>query len=115
MSRYSRADILMVDFGSTPNEARGHEQAFVRPALVVQVFENSKLLVVVPFSSRSYAVQAFPVVMIPANTGGLTQDSWALCHQVRSVSEMRVKRQLGTLPALEFEMVVEVLSDFLEL
>lgn len=114
MSTYYRADVLMIDFGSTPNEVRGHEQAFVRPALVVQVFGNSKLLVVVPFSSRSYAVQAFPVVMIPANTGGLTQDSWALCHQVRSISELRVKKHLGSLPELEFKMVLEVLGDFLE-
>lgn len=113
MFTYSRAEVLMVDFGSTPNEARGHEQAFVRPALVVQVFENSKLLVVVPFSSRPYAVQAFPVVMVPANTGGLTQDSWALCHHVRSISALRVKKYLGNLPELEFEMVLEVLADFL--
>ena len=115
MSTFSRADVVMANLGAPPDQVKGHEQAFPRPAVIVQVFEHSELVVVVPFSSRYYTDRIFPVVKIPAGSGGLTQDSWAMCHQVRSISEVRIGRKLGTLAAPQFEAIALVLADFLDL
>lgn len=115
MPTYSRAEIVLLDLGTFPDQVVGHEQANVRPCLVIQVLPLSQLAIVVPFTSRAMSVQAFPAVKIPAGVGGLTMDSYALCHQVRSTSYLRIRKSMGVLPTLEFEMVTSVLADFMNL
>lgn len=115
MSPFSRADVVMANLGSPPDEVKGHEQGFSRPVVIIQVFEYSDLVVIVPFSSRYQTDRLFPVVRISAGSGGLTQDSWAMCQQVRSISTVRLGRKLGSLADPQFEAIALVLADFLDL
>jgi mRNA interferase MazF len=71
--------------------------------------------VIVPFSSQYYPDRLFPVVRIPAGVGGLNKDSWAMCHQLRSISTSRIGRKMGTLNDPLFESIALVLADFLDL
>lgn len=115
MSDFSRADVVMANLGTPPDEVKGHEQGFARPVVIIQVFEHSDMVVIVPFSSRYYTDRLFPVVRIPAGSGGLNQDSWAMCQQVRSISASRISRKMGTLSVPQFESIALILADFLDL
>lgn len=52
---------------------------------------------------------------LKAGHNGLTKDSFALCHQLRSVSEQRVGRILGKLSALDLEKVKVVVKGMMGL
>ncbi|HRI48303.1 MAG TPA: type II toxin-antitoxin system PemK/MazF family toxin, partial [Ignavibacteriaceae bacterium] len=49
---YKRGDILQVDFGTPPNEVKGHEQGMVRRATVWKSQERLGLLIVLPVTSK---------------------------------------------------------------
>ena len=57
----------------------------------------------------------FTTVALKAGHNGLTKDSFALCHQLRSVSEQRVGRILGKLSALDLEKVKVVVKGMMGL
>lgn len=50
-----------------------------------------------------------------AGSNGLTKDSFALCHQLRSVSVERLGRMLGRLNALDLEKVKAVVKGMMRL
>ena len=109
-----RSEIALIDLGTIPNQVIGHEQANKRPCLVIQTLDYSDLAVVVPFTSQTPPTQIYSIVRIAQNSGGLTSDSFALCHQIRSVSYKRIVKIMGQLPDREFNKVLIVLSDFLD-
>jgi len=81
---------------------RGSEQAGRRPVLVVSREDNNQALPVVnviPFTSaKSLNCIVYPnEVLIPAQTGGLSVDSIALCYQVRTLDKTRFEKHLGEL------------------
>ena len=88
-----RGEVWFVDLGKT----RGHEQAGLRPALVVSdviVYQCSfELSVVVPFTSHGHP-NALHVEVDPPEAG-LAQRSLAKCEDVRSVSHERFTRRIG--------------------
>lgn len=92
----SRGDVVLCNF----NPVTGTEQAGVRPAVVVQVDQaNAKSLhtIVVPFTSKIRSVLLPSHAYVPAGAGGLTQDSVALCEQVRVIDGQRIIKVLGHL------------------
>ena len=113
MRNFNRTQIVMVDLGESPNQIVGHEQANQRPCLIIQTLDFSKLAVVIPFTSKQPNSLIYSIVKIQKNTGGLTLDSFALCHQIRSVSFHRIVGTVGNLPEREFNKVLMVLTDFL--
>lgn len=115
MPHPSRTDIVMVDLGKLPDQVKGHEQANPRPCLVIQTLDLAQIAVVVPFTSKYHASLRYSIVPMPAGVGGLTADSYALCHQIRTVSYQRFGKTIGTLPDRDFNKVLTVLADFLEL
>ena len=92
----SRCDVWLVDLDPT----RGHEQAGRRPAVVVSEDNLNHgaagLSIGVPMTTRRRPVPFH--VVIPAGLGGLTQDSFAKCEEVRVLSHERFIRRLGSLP-----------------
>ncbi|RLD62345.1 MAG: hypothetical protein DRJ05_00620 [Bacteroidetes bacterium] len=56
-----------------------------------------------------------PTVKLNKGQGGLTSDSFALCHQIRTISIDRVKRKRGQLGKCEILKIHSVLLDTLEL
>jgi mRNA interferase MazF len=97
MSVGRRGEVWLADFG----KPSGHEQAFIRPAVLIQVDDLAHLttVVVVPVTTTIKRAGQATVVSIPATEGGLTQVSVALCHQIRALDRRKLMRKLGELKA----------------
>ncbi len=89
----SRGEIWMVNL----NPTRGHEQAGVRPALVVSVdtFNHGPagLVIVLPVTSRAKGIPLHVPVDPPE--AGLSLKSFIKTEDVRSVAVERLTRRLG--------------------
>ena len=109
-----RAQVVMIDLGKVPNQVIGHEQANTRPCVVIQTLDYSELAVIVPFTKQDVP-QIYSIVKVLKHSGGLTSDSFALCHQIRSVSYKRIVKSLGYLPDRDFNKINTVLADFLDI
>jgi mRNA interferase MazF len=103
-----RGEIWFLDLDAAP-PARGHEQAFPRPALVLSADtfnrRSGKLAVMLPLTRTDLRNPAHIPVRPPE--GGITALSFILCDQMRSVSQSRLQRYLGdvspaTLAAVEY-------------
>ena len=93
----SRGDVWDLSLDPT----LGHEQAGVRPALVVSVdiFNEgpAELVVVIPITRTQRRVRWHVQVSPPE--GGLVSESFIQCENVRSVSKTRFKRLRGRVSA----------------
>lgn len=110
-----RCEIVLIDLGSVPNQVVGREQANPRPCLVVQTLDYSDLAVVIPITKQTPPPQIFSTVTLARGTGGLSMDSHALYHQIRTVSYKRIVKSFGFLPSRDFNKVLTVLADFLDI
>jgi len=111
---YQKAEIVFVDLGTVPDQVKGHEQANVRPCLIISPINALELAIIVPFTSKPKS-SLYSVVEVKKGNGGLKSDSYALCHQIRSVSSQRITKRVGVLPNSHFFKVLTVLSDLLDL
>ncbi len=94
-----RWSVVRVDLGQTGvSELRGHEQACIRPAIIVsnEAFNrHSGLFTIVPLTTeKEYRPPRPHEVALPAGTAGLPSASIALPHQIRTVSALRIKPPL---------------------
>ena len=94
---YTKGEIINVNLGIPPKEIKGHEQGMERPCIVIKSFNNLELVVVVPLTSKEPKYSLFTIVKIPKGTAGLTADSYALCHQIRTISFDRIKSKRAKL------------------
>lgn len=111
---FTKGEIVNIDLGNPPNEVKGHEQAKLRPCLVIKPFNTLKLLIVLPITSKEPKFALFTIVKLGVGEGGLTKDSWVLCHQIRTVSIDRVKSIRGLITDRSFNKTLMVLKDVLE-
>jgi mRNA interferase MazF len=93
-----RGDIVIVELDPT----QGSEQRGTRPCLVVQNDvgnANAPTTIVVPFTT-SVGDRLYPFeVLVPADDCALSEDSVALCSQIRTISiEHRITENLGSVP-----------------
>lgn len=92
-TRPSRGDVWLVDL----NPTRGHEQAGVRPAVVLSadLFNRgpADLVVVLPLTSRARGVPLHVPVGPPE--GGLRQPSFIKCEDIRSITTERLVERWG--------------------
>lgn len=109
----SRGEIWMVDL----NPTRGHEQAGVRPALVVSVdrFNHglAGLAVVLPVTSRHKGISLHVPVDPPEAC--LTMKSFIKTEDVRSVAMERLTRRLGQVTDATMVQVEDRLRILLDL
>lgn len=110
-----RTEVVLIDLGRIPNEVVGHEQANRRPCLVIQTLDYSQLAVVVPITTQIPPSYISSIVKLMQGTGGLPADSHALCHQIRTVSYKRILKSYGSVPTRDFNKVLTVLADFLDI
>ena len=93
MPEPSRGEIWLVDL----NPVRGHEQAGIRPGLVISVdaFNHGPagLVVMIPVTTREKGIPLHVGIKPPQ--GGLEQPSFIKCEDVRSVAKERLVRRLG--------------------
>ena len=112
--RLERGTVVLVDLDPTV----GHEQKSVRPCVVVSdpaVTSDQRypLVGVVPLTGTEGRGALYP--RIPAGTGGLRKESWALTDQLRSVDKRRVRAAYGSIDAASMESIDEGLRLFLGL
>jgi mRNA interferase MazF len=110
----ARGDVWRVNF----NPTRGHEQAGIRPALVVSVDTFNKgpadLVVVLPISKTQRGIN-FHVEVNPPE-GGLTMRCFIMCEAVRCVSKsQRLLERLGAVKDMTLEKVEDRLQILLDL
>jgi mRNA interferase MazF len=95
----ARGDVIWCDFSPVV----GSEQAGVRPAVVVQndmANRTSPCTIVVPFTTKIPRALFPSHAFVPAGVGGLTQDSVAMCEQIRVIDRQRIIRAAGQLDAI---------------
>jgi mRNA interferase MazF len=91
----SRGDVYMVNLDPTI----GHEQAGQRPALIVSddLLNRSPagLVIVAPITGTDRGIPAH--VRVAAPEGGLVKASLIMADQIRTISQRRLGRRLGTI------------------
>jgi mRNA interferase MazF len=111
----AKGEIIDVNLGQPPKEVKGHEQGFERPCIVIKAFSNLGLAIVIPVTSKQPKYSIFTIVKLLKGTGGLTSDSYALCHQIRTVSFDRVIKKRAKLDNKDILKIHSVLIDTLEI
>ncbi|HTU93372.1 MAG TPA: type II toxin-antitoxin system PemK/MazF family toxin [Gemmataceae bacterium] len=109
-----RGEVWKADLSPT----RGTEQSGVRPVVIVQTDRAnpySPHTIIVPFTTRIRQKQLPSHVFVAADEGGLTQDSVALCEQVRVMDHSRLLSRLGDLSTARMQQVSDALRIILGL
>jgi mRNA interferase MazF len=78
----------------------GSEQAKTRPCIVVQRDAANRVgrtTIVVPLADATGHAESTIKPAFGAGAGGLRKRSLALCHQVRAVDRLRLRKRLGLL------------------
>ena len=110
MARILRGDVVWADLNPTV----GHEQAGLRPVLVLSAEE---------FNLRSGTVIALPITSQPGKVGfpftieirsaKLPKRSWAKISQIRTLSVERLQKRIARLRADEVDQMVAGLNDII--
>jgi mRNA interferase MazF len=105
-----RGEVWLVNF----DPSIGAEIQKIRPAGVVSVDRVARLplRVVVPLTDWKPQYVRYPwfVQISPDPSNGLTKDSGADAFQVKSVSEARFRRCLGTVSAHEIDAIAAAIA-----
>lgn len=112
---YTKGEVIEVSLGDPPDDVKGHEQGMTRPCVVIKSFNFLELVVIVPLTSKEAKYSLFTIVKVPKGTAGLTADSYALCHQIRTVSFARIVGKRSKLENKDILKIHSVLIDTLEL
>jgi mRNA interferase MazF len=82
------------------NPTQGSEQAGIRPVIIFQndlVSRYSSTTLTIPLTTNQRRASIPICLAIPQGEGGLTQDSVALCFQMRVLDKTRLIKKLGQL------------------
>lgn len=113
MAEPLRGEVWLVDL----NPARGHEQAGKRPGLIVSVglFNQGPagLVVILPMTSKAKGIPLHVEVSIP--DGGLRQQSFVKCEDIRSISKERLFKRVGRVSDETMKAVEDRLRILLDL
>lgn len=97
-SHPKRGEVWLVNL----NPTQGSEQAGVRPVIIFQndiVSQFSTTAIAIPLTTNLRRASLPICVVIKQGDGGLSQDSVALCFQIRVLDKTRLIRRLGQLKA----------------
>lgn len=114
-----RGDVVYVAIPPPDPDNPSHVQAGQRPAVVVQAHSATDALqtvIVVPLTSRLRA-RRFPgsIEVAPSILNGLDQRSVALVHQITTIDQSNVERQVGELDSADLGRLDEALVEHLGL
>jgi len=82
----------------------GSEQSGRRPVIILShdAFNqtvNWRSIIVIPVSTSSAHARRGPTVtFLPAGSGGLSSDSFAICHQITTIDRAKLAESIGMLP-----------------
>jgi mRNA interferase MazF len=114
MVTVTRGDVALCDLNPTV----GTEQAGVRPVIVLQIDRANAVsphTIIAPFTTRIRRALLPSHVLVPSGIGGLSQDSVALCEQIRVVDKQRITKILGHLDDSHMKQIAKALSVILGL
>ena len=77
---------------------QGSEQAGVRPIIIFPndtISRYTTTVISIPLTTNLRRASLPSCVFIPNGEGGLTQDSVALCHQMRVLDKTRLRNKIG--------------------
>ena len=109
-----RGDVVLCDL----NPVVGTEQAGIRPAIIVQIDRANAVsphTIIVPFTTKIRRALLPSHAFVPAGVGGLSQDSVALCEQIRVIDKRRIIRVIGHLDDSYPEEIARALRTILGL
>ena len=89
-----RGEIWIVNLDPT----QGSEQAGVRPTIIFQndtISRYTTTAIGIPLTTNQHRASLPSCVLIPGGERGLTQDSVALCHQLRVLDKTRLRDKIG--------------------
>jgi mRNA interferase MazF len=90
---------------------QGSEQAGVRPVIIFQndvVSQFSTTTIAIPLTTNQRRASLPICMLIKQGDGGLSQDSVALCFQIRVLDKTRLIRRLGQLSAETIAQLEEI-------
>jgi len=110
MARILRGEIRWADL----NPVRGHEQAALRPALILShdIFnERSGTVIAMAITSQPQRA-GFPLIL-KLKSGNLPKQSWIKISQIRTLSVERIGKIIGKVSPEELNQVVEGLNEII--
>jgi len=113
VSEARRGQIWLVDFGVPV----GHEQGKIRPALVVSADNwnsHASTVTVLPITRTSHDFPTRIEVQATTIGNGLDVTSYARCEDIRSISERRLLRALGSVDPVVMLSVSRILRLFFD-
>ena len=108
MARILRGDIWWADL----NPVRGHEQAGVRPVLIIShdIFNQRSGTVIALAITSQPPSAGFPLTL-EITSATLSKRSWVKISQIRTLSVERLSNQLGALTPEELDEILEGLNE----
>ncbi|APB34769.1 PemK-like protein [Gloeomargarita lithophora Alchichica-D10] len=103
-----RGEVWLVNL----NPTQGSEQAGIRPVIIFQndiVSQFSTTIIAIPLTTNQRRASLPICILIEQGDGGLSQDSVALCFQIRVLDKTRLIRKLGQLSAETIAQLEEVM------
>ncbi len=110
MARILRGEIRWADL----NPVRGHEQAGLRPVLILShdIFnEHSGTVIAMALTSQPQRA-GFPLTL-EMKTGKLPKRSWVKISQIRTLSVDRIGKKIGRATPEELVQVIEGLNEII--
>jgi mRNA interferase MazF len=107
-------DIYLVEI---PLSSR-HEQAGLRPVIIVQALDVDKVptILIVPLTSKLKAVDfPFTIVIEPDQINNLDMMSVALVFQLRAIDKRRLKNKIGKIEQTKLELLKQNLKEIMGL
>jgi mRNA interferase MazF len=94
--KVERGEIWLANLDPTT----GSEQAGTRPIIIFQqstLSQFTSTIITIPFTTNLRRSALPTCLLISGGQGGLSQDSVALCHQLRVLDKSRLIKKLGQL------------------
>ena len=110
MARILRGEIFWADL----NPTKGHEQAGMRPILILSrdIFnDKSGTVIAIALTSRPQRA-AFPLTL-ELTSSKLPKQTWAKISQIRTLSVERIGKRLGRVSDQELHQVIEGLNEII--
>lgn len=110
MARILRGEIYWADL----NPVRGHEQAGLRPVLIISqdVFnERSGTVIAIAITSQSQRAE-FPLTL-ELKIKSLPKRSWVKISQIRTLAVERIGKKIGSISPEELTQIIEGLNEII--
>ncbi len=111
MARILRGDIFWADL----NPVRGHEQAGLRPVVILsqEVFNERSGTVIALAITRHEQQAGFPLTLELPDSSGLPKRSWVKISQIRTLSVERLGKRIGRIVPETVDELVDGLNEII--